>query len=115
MFRMKWVCPVASNSFPHPRGDVPTLRLRNKWMVPFSPPAWGCSDNAIPSDFAAAVFPTRVGMFRNEGGSRCGWNSFPHPRGDVPDERHEIKPLFSPLGICALKLFFSNSSSTADK
>ncbi len=67
-------------------------------MLKFSPPAWGWSVPHQGAENLAEVLPTRVGMVRNirAGGQaeRCS----PHPRGDGPQTRSEIKALrqFSP-------------------
>ena len=51
-------------SFPHMRGDVPSLRMSIAHRFPFSPHAWGCTEVLLVRDRILAVFPTCVGMYR---------------------------------------------------
>ena len=66
--------------------------------VMFSPPAWGWSELEADPHLAHVVFPTRVGMVRDEIASRALANCFPHPRGDGPVLRAggQAVLLFSP-------------------
>ena len=50
----------------------------------YSPPAWGWSAKTVETATEPVVFPTRVGMVRQD--CRCApeRKSIPHPRGDGP-------------------------------
>ncbi len=85
MFRPCRRRPRHQTSFPHTRGDVPRFVCGTVAAVAFSPHAWGCSERGLTSGRRERVFPTRVGMFRRHGFPCHCWISFPHTRGDVPD------------------------------
>ncbi len=84
--------------FPHTRGDGPcrpeNLGSRRK----FSPHAWGWSVTISPEKAILIVFPTRVGMVREELAFFTGGRCFPHTRGDGPevDYHATTRPRFSP-------------------
>ena len=67
------------------RGDVPNLHFGAPAFLPFSPHAWGCSDNGVGAIRNHLVFPTCVGMFRDGGVQPPDAPRFPHMRGDVPE------------------------------
>ncbi len=71
-------------SFPHPRGDGPPQSAPHKPAELFSPPAWGWTGRRIGRAGFQGVFPTRVGMDRDETIDSYREVSFPHPRGDGP-------------------------------
>ncbi|KAF0093298.1 MAG: hypothetical protein E1N59_2990 [Puniceicoccaceae bacterium 5H] len=72
---------------PHPRGDGPLRMARSLDLRVYSPPAWGWTASDPHPTRQGCVFPTRVGMDRNQqriGTIEC---SIPHPRGDGPPLR----------------------------
>ncbi len=76
--------PLQSQGFPHPRGDGPTLRSLRRHSRAFSPPAWGWSAANGHRLRRNVVFPTRVGMVRDDDDVVRQIIRFPHPRGDGP-------------------------------
>ena len=50
----------------------------------FSPHTWGCTSSRGSEYTRSVVFPTHVGVYRNEKGDSGWWYSFPHTRGGVP-------------------------------
>ncbi len=52
--------------FPHPRGDGPIPRVTWRSSCSFSPPAWGWSGELVMIHTEMYVFPTRVGMVRQQ-------------------------------------------------
>ncbi len=86
MFRKPHGSPPRRKSFPHTRGDVPTVFGLTSIAHLFSPHAWGCSACRRPDRRTGEVFPTRVGMFRAIPTRSSRRWCFPHTRGDVPEE-----------------------------
>ncbi len=84
MFRFYEGWALTRLRFPHPRGDVPQTKWKQKPFEEFSPPPWGCSASLCAVSGLRPVFPTPVGMFRLELFNISGCGCFPHPRGDVP-------------------------------
>ncbi len=79
--------PRRSMRFPHTRGGGPRDDERDIVCVPFSPHAWGWTAVVALCNVCFRVFPTRVGVDREEG---CNWQicvSFPHTRGGGPHGR----------------------------
>ena len=64
MFRPMIAYVFQSFSFPHSRGDVPSLDGQTVFGVAFSPLTWGCSGRRRAEVLERIVFPTHVGMFR---------------------------------------------------
>mgnify|MGYP003345526031 CR=1 FL=1 len=98
MVRARGGAGATEGSSPHPRGDGPFYGQNEGQPAPFSPPAWGWSDERGLSDQKRMVLPTRVGMVRVHSISTASsWRS-PHPRGDGPTSGHFALPvtLFSP-------------------
>ncbi len=89
---------TAARRFPHARGDGPSAS--SAWIAPlrFSPRAWGWTGVAAAPATGSHVFPTRVGMDREMSREPLENSSFPHARGDGPDERvcEICAPRFSP-------------------
>ena len=79
--------------FPHPRGDGPRKNTSTRTRLMFSPPAWGWPERSSPNSSSCGVFPTRVGMARNQETGIQGRACFPHPRGDGP-----YQPCFRKIG-----------------
>ncbi len=75
--------PLSGGS-PHPRGDGPCPSPPASQRRPFSPPAWGWSDQARAHRGSTRVLPTRVGMVRPGTGTSGEQTGSPHPRGDGP-------------------------------
>ena len=84
MYRLYLIRSRNRNSFPHMRGDVPDMVLRDMTERQFSPHAWGCTDQELDVGSGEEVFPTCVGMYRPEDSEWTWKRSFPHIRGDVP-------------------------------
>ncbi len=84
--------------FPHTRGDGPISWRSRCQICPFSPHAWGWTDDWGGAAEKQAVFPTRVGMDRRRGIGHLGILRFPHTRGDGPvvEGAEELQRLFSP-------------------
>ena len=93
----KRIGPLQPSS-PHPRGDGPIPRDQAGPPSQFSPPAWGWSGECIVCCALLCVLPTRVGMVRfpDDHDARC--RGSPHPRGDGPRRRVQMRllPKFSP-------------------
>ncbi|KAF0093314.1 MAG: hypothetical protein E1N59_3006 [Puniceicoccaceae bacterium 5H] len=60
--------PFAGGSVrvPHLRGDGPLIEYVAKGSIPCSPPAWGWTDALETSQPTLSVFPTCVGMDRQQ-------------------------------------------------
>ena len=71
--------------FPHVRGDGPRTPHRFFTTNSFSPRAWGWSDVGQGVEPRIVVFPTCVGMVRNEVCMYVSMIGFPHVRGDGPE------------------------------
>ena len=84
MVRLKRVGQTSGECFPHPRGDGPGSALRYQVKMKFSPPAWGWSGRRPRPPHRRRVFPTRVGMVRENRRDGEAARRFPHPRGDGP-------------------------------
>ena len=85
-------------SFPHGRGDGPSVLT---WRTPptvFSPRAWGWSARDTECGHRAGVFPTGVGMVRPRTKVTSGSSRFPHGRGDGPNclDCNVLRWAFSP-------------------
>ena len=81
----------ARGCFPHARGDGPSNRFRITRGPMFSPRAWGWSGHVSAVAGVPVVFPTRVGMVRPHAISASRVGSFPHARGDGPNEARWIE------------------------
>ena len=99
MFRSRSSITTPWPSFPHSRGDVPTVLFADVIRRMFSPLTWGCSDYCAQSVAQYRVFPTHVGMFLLGGLIPLICACFPHSRGDVPASADVRNPWakFSPL------------------
>ena len=69
-------------SFPHARGDGPSLKLIKTNVFMFSPRPWGWSAIEGLIDFFIEVFPTPVGMVEMAYKKLKEENVFPMPVGD---------------------------------
>ncbi len=98
MFRGLSAMPVAVFAFPHASGDVPPLLQLRHGKRSFSPREWGCSGGFSVLSQYAALFPTRVGMFRLAAVKLLRRLPFPHASGDVPppSRRQTFLVCFSP-------------------
>ena len=84
MVRCEFGFPHIFASFPHARGDGPTVKTVKTINSKFSPRPWGWSDLSGLSATRFLVFPTPVGMVRILAETTFEFNSFPHARGDGP-------------------------------
>ena len=76
--------PLFCGRIPHTRGDGPMIcRRSSRWSM-YSPHAWGWTNRRIMPRKLPIVFPTRVGMDRDQYLSYDWRNSIPHTRGDGP-------------------------------
>ena len=98
MVRSTTVLISLSMSFPHMRGDGPSLPWRYDFERRFSPHAWGWSVVTAIGLVGKQVFPTCVGMVRAGGLRAEGILRFPHMRGDgpSPDRADALVMAFSP-------------------
>ena len=87
MVRILCVLSVLSVSIPHPRGDGPKSSNSGMASAGYSPPAWGWSVLWDSSEPIPTVFPTRVGMVRNQTSEDPKRSGIPHPRGDGPSAK----------------------------
>ena len=71
-------------SFPHTRGDGPYIGNDSTEADAFSPHPWGWTVVLFNGPQSVSVFPTPVGMDRDDGDCSGSENSFPHTRGDGP-------------------------------
>ncbi len=71
-------------SIPHTRGDGPPQEGSAQIGSSYSPHAWGWTVGCRGCLAAAVVFPTRVGMDRQQLYSCKPSTSIPHTRGDGP-------------------------------
>ena len=69
---------------PHTRGDGPRNYVNTLHVTTYSPHAWGWTAERASSFKLYVVFPTRVGMDRDERASATTDRSIPHTRGDGP-------------------------------
>ena len=65
MFRAIIMRIAIGGSFPHSRGDVPSVFGRFYDTAEFSPLTWGCSVQVCYCNCFCFVFPTHVGMFQS--------------------------------------------------
>ncbi len=88
----------ANPRIPHTRGDGPDSLVLGHVACPYSPHAWGWTAEHNQPCQQRHVFPTRVGMDRDNlpGGCRC--RRIPHTRGDGPDPKRLFRqsPPYSP-------------------
>ena len=87
MFPPPVIFQQATPCFPRVRGDVPTFRQVSMLILPFSPRARGCSEDAELRADWEAVFPACAGMFLAARTFRFNSCRFPRVRGDVPVSR----------------------------
>ena len=83
---------ILKNGLPHPRGGVSPAGQRYGTRLRSSPPAWGCfflGPENLPRPW---VFPTRVGVFHQQGNGTAQDLGLPHPRGGVSIKKSEITP-----------------------
>ncbi len=84
MVRVSSPFKTSSTRIPHTRGDGPPCQNPRMDSSPYSPHAWGWSAQAAFFVLFCHVFPTRVGMVREEEVTRRAQKSIPHTRGDGP-------------------------------
>ena len=72
--------------FPHTRGDGPLCLVSLALLVGFSPHTWGWTVFGVSTLAENVVFPTHVGMDRATSPISLSPMSFPHTRGDGPQE-----------------------------
>jgi len=70
--------------FPHARGDGPRAEHSMIECSVFSPRTWGWTGITKLKKENENIFPTHVGMDRNDKKIFCGGLNFPHARGDGP-------------------------------
>ena len=86
MVRARAARLVELNRFPHTRGDGPGTHVGLGHANQFSPHAWGWSGGECFFILIQRVFPTRVGMVRENAGVNFSVFCFPHTRGDGPNK-----------------------------
>ena len=84
MFRSRWFLLYLMVPIPHTRGDVPVYLVKTKIDLGYSPHPRGCSPDSLSLGHNLYLFPTPVGMFRNQNTARNAKQPIPHTRGDVP-------------------------------
>ncbi len=72
--------------FPHVHGDGPSIVAAPSSFRKFSPRAWGWSAAVGARVEDTGVFPTCVGMVRYAPSGMISGGSFPHVRGDGPEQ-----------------------------
>ncbi len=72
------------DSFPHTRGGVPLIDVKNQYKVAFSPHMWGCTATGADRRCRKLVFPTHVGVYLVRVSLVQLCKGFPHTRGGVP-------------------------------
>ncbi len=80
-----------SRGSPHPRGDGPPRPDQSSPPPQFSPPAWGWSAGVLRLGVGELVLPTRVGMVRIHLLQQPSPIRSPHPRGDGPVAKRELR------------------------
>jgi len=70
--------------FPHARGDGPNQKKAQCYMMSFSPRTWGWTGIEIKGWGLVDIFPTHVGMDRENENEDERKKNFPHARGDGP-------------------------------
>ena len=98
---MDLICLLSSSgpdSFPHTRGDGPSVINAISIDYQFSPHTWGWTHNTLSHQRRRAVFPTHVGMDLLAFFYIVEIIGFPHTRGDGSTGKliEAIKKKFSP-------------------
>ena len=84
MVRLTPHTTMKGGRFPHGCGDGPAHLCEAGKFIGFSPRVWGWSDRRHASSRRLGVFPTGVGMVRDDVLGLVGLASFPHGCGDGP-------------------------------
>ena len=80
------VTSVVVVCLPHARGGVSSMNPGHIRRCKSSPRSWGCFRLVLSMTEEGEVFPTLVGVFRNQACRSCGRAGLPHARGGVSGE-----------------------------